>query len=51
VHRTHLVNVDYITSYSRDFEVRMTDSTEIPVSRRRWDAVKQALLQAAGRQK
>ena len=51
VHRTHLVNVDYITSYSRDFEVRMTDGTEIPVSRRRWDSIKQALLQAAGRQK
>ena len=51
VHRTHLVNTDYITSYSRDFEVRMADGSEVPVSRRRWDNVKQALLKAAGRQK
>jgi two-component system, LytTR family, response regulator len=51
VHRTHLVNTDYITSYSRDFEVRMIDGTEIPVSRRRWDTVKHELLKVAGRQK
>lgn len=51
VHRTHLVNTDYITSYSRDYELRMIDGAEIPVSRRRWDAVKQALLKVAGRQK
>lgn len=51
VHRTHLVNADHITSYSRDYEVRMVDGSEVPVSRRRWDGVRQALLKAAGRQK
>jgi len=49
VHRTHLVNIEYITSFTRDYELRLTDGTEIPVSRRRWDSVKQRLLQVAGR--
>ncbi len=43
VHRAHLVNTNYITSFSKDHEIKMQDGSVIPVSRRKWDGVKQKL--------
>jgi two-component system LytT family response regulator len=43
VHRAHLINTNYITSYSKDHEIKMQDGSVIPVSRRKWDSVKQKL--------
>ena len=43
VHRAHLVNASYISSFSRDHEIRMQDGSVVPVSRRKWDSVKQKL--------
>jgi len=43
VHRAHLINSDYITSFSKDHEIKMYDGSIIPVSRRKWDAIKQKL--------
>lgn len=33
VHQSHLINVNYITSYSREGLVQMEDNTSIPISR------------------
>jgi two-component system LytT family response regulator len=44
VHRTHLVNIKCITSFTRDHELTMNDGSIIPVSRRKWDTIKQQLL-------
>lgn len=46
VHRAHLVNKKYVTSFSGDHELKMLDNSTVEVSRRRWDAVKQVLLRA-----
>jgi len=43
VHRAHLVNANYISSFSRDHEIKMKDGSIVPVSRRKWDSVKQKL--------
>jgi len=43
VHRAHLINTNYIASFSKDHEIKMQDGTVIPVSRRKWDSVKQKL--------
>ena len=43
VHRAHLINADYITSFSKDHEIKMHDGSVIPVSRRKWDFIKQKL--------
>lgn len=44
IHRTHLVNIQYVTSCTRDHELTMSDNTVVPVSRRKWDTIKQRLL-------
>jgi len=43
VHRAHLINLDYITSFSKDHEIKMHDGSIVPVSRRKWDSIKQKL--------
>ena len=43
VHRAHLVNVDYISSFSKEHEIKMQDGSVVPVSRRKWDYIKQKL--------
>lgn len=43
VHRAHLVNSDYITSFSREHEITMNDGSVVPVSRRKLDIIKQKL--------
>lgn len=43
VHRAHLVNSDYISSFSREHEIKMHDGSVVPVSRRKWDYIKQKL--------
>ena len=43
VHRAHLVNVDYISSFSKEHEIKMQDGSVVPVSRRKWDYIKQRL--------
>jgi two-component system LytT family response regulator len=43
VHRAHLINAKFISSLSKDHEVKMLDGSIIPVSRRKWDVVKQKL--------
>jgi two-component system LytT family response regulator len=45
VHRTHLVNTQYVVSCDSDHELKMSDGTEVPVSRRKWESIKQKLLQ------
>jgi two-component system LytT family response regulator len=44
VHRTHLVNIQYVTSCTRDHELTMNDGSIIPVSRRKWETIKQRLM-------
>lgn len=44
VHRGHLVNIKYIVSYATGHDLTMTDGAEIPVSRRKWESIKQQLL-------
>lgn len=43
VHRAHLINSGYISSFSKDHEIKMADGSVVPVSRRKWDVVKQKL--------
>lgn len=43
VHRAHLVNSDYITSFSKEHEITMNDGSVVPVSRRKLDIIKQKL--------
>jgi two-component system LytT family response regulator len=43
VHRTHLVNIQYISSYTRDHELKMKDGSIVTISRRKWDSIKQRL--------
>jgi len=43
VHRAHLINVNYVRSFSRDHEIKMEDGSSVPVSRRKWDTIKQKL--------
>ena len=43
VHRAHLVNSDYISSFSKEHEIKMRDGSVVPVSRRKWDYIKQKL--------
>lgn len=43
VHRGHLINSDYITSFSKDHEIKMCDGSAVPVSRRKWESIKQKL--------
>jgi len=43
VHRAHLVNSDYIASFSKEHELTMHDGSVIPVSRRKLDIIKQKL--------
>jgi two-component system LytT family response regulator len=43
VHRGHLINLDYISSFSKDHEIKMHDGSVVPVSRRKWDSIKQKL--------
>jgi len=43
VHRAHLVNAGYISSISRDHEIKMQDGSVVPVSRRKLDIIKQKL--------
>lgn len=43
VHRAHLVNIDFISSFSKDHEIKMKDGSVVPVSRRKWDSIKQKL--------
>lgn len=43
VHRAHLVNADYVSSFSKDHEIKMQDGAVVPVSRRKWDTIKQKL--------
>ena len=43
VHRAHLVNAGYIASFSKEHEIRMLDGSTIPVSRRKWDNIRQKL--------
>lgn len=43
VHRAHLVNSGYVTSFSKEHELKMQDGSVIPVSRRKWDNIKQKL--------
>lgn len=43
VHRAHLINTDFISSFSREHEIKMYDGSVIPVSRRKWEAIKQKL--------
>jgi two-component system LytT family response regulator len=40
VHRTHLVNRNYINSISGDHQLMMSDNSRIEISRRKWDDVK-----------
>ena len=43
VHRAHLVNSDYITSFSKEHEITMNDGSVVPVSRRKLDIIRQKL--------
>lgn len=43
VHRAHLINSGYVSSFSKDHEIKMKDGSVIPVSRRKWDVIKQKL--------
>ncbi|MEP6464767.1 MAG: LytTR family DNA-binding domain-containing protein [Parafilimonas sp.] len=43
VHRAHLINSEYISSFSKEHEIKMHDGSTIPVSRRKWDCIKQKL--------
>ncbi|MBS1747417.1 MAG: response regulator [Bacteroidetes bacterium] len=43
VHRAHLVNADFISSFSKEHEIKMKDGSIVPVSRRKWDYIKQKL--------
>ncbi|MEO8711204.1 MAG: LytTR family DNA-binding domain-containing protein, partial [Parafilimonas sp.] len=43
VHRAHLVNSGYISSFSKEHEIKMHDGSIVPVSRRKWDNIKQKL--------
>jgi two-component system LytT family response regulator len=43
VHRAHLINTDFINSFSKDHEIKMYDGSVIPVSRRKWETIKQKL--------
>ena len=43
VHRAHLINSDYINSFSKEHEIKMQDGSVVPVSRRKWDHIKQKL--------
>ena len=43
VHRAHLVNADFISSFSKEHEIKMKDGSVIPVSRRKWEHIKQKL--------
>ncbi|MEP6682387.1 MAG: LytTR family DNA-binding domain-containing protein [Parafilimonas sp.] len=43
VHRAHLINSGYIASFSKEHEIKMHDGSIIPVSRRKWDNIKQKL--------
>jgi len=43
VHRAHLVNPGYITSFSKEHEIKMYDGSVIPVSRRKLENIKQKL--------
>jgi two-component system LytT family response regulator len=43
VHRAHLVNADFIISFSKEHEIKMKDGSVVPVSRRKWDYIKQKL--------
>jgi len=44
VHRAHLVNIQYVNACTRDHELKMSDGSSVPVSRRKWDIIKQRLL-------
>jgi len=44
VHRAHLVNIQYVNACTRDHELKMIDGSSVPVSRRKWDVIKQRLL-------
>lgn len=44
VHRTHLVNKKYIQSISNDHTIQMKDGSEVEVSRRKWEDIKNLLL-------
>jgi two-component system, LytTR family, response regulator len=46
VHRTHLVNRKYINSFSGDRELKLTDGSFVEVSRRKWDTIKNRLVNA-----
>lgn len=43
VHRAHLINTEYIASFSKEHEIKMKDGSVIPVSRRKKDFIKQKL--------
>ena len=45
IHRAHLVNKKYISSFTNDHNLQLTDGSEVEVSRRKWDEVKKILLQ------
>lgn len=46
VHRAHLINSDFISSFSREHEIKMHDGSVVPVSRRKWENIKQKLAAA-----
>lgn len=43
VHRAHLINTGFISSFSKEHEIKMCDGSVIPVSRRKWETIKQKL--------
>jgi two-component system, LytTR family, response regulator len=43
VHRAHLVNSGYISSFSKEHEIKMQDGSVVPISRRKLDIIKKKL--------
>ena len=43
VHRTHLVNRNYVDAVLNDHQLRMSDNSTVDISRRKWDEVRKLL--------
>jgi two-component system LytT family response regulator len=44
VHRTHLINRNYVSSVLNEHKLRMSDGSIVDISRRKWDEVKKILV-------
>jgi len=46
IHKSHLVNIDEITSYQKDGTLVLSDGSEVPVARRRRQQFVETIIKA-----